>query len=507
MSKSNFWNGPLTKSRITSDDVKLPEMLFGYFIGPFGALLSSGIFTSILQSYFTDVLKLDLAFLTTLQLVSTVLIVAANLIVGQLIERTKALAGKARPWILLSALTLSVSSVLMFIVPFEGTAKMVWIAIAYNLYYAVAYPIYNTANSTMIPVSTRDSKQRGALASFTNIAGLGVMGCGSMVFPMLVSFALKEHQNRWFITMLGVAVFTGATIYLQFAYTRERVTEERQIMAGLFGPEDEFEAAKEEEQPSEPPAAEVPEVTLMQQVKAVASDRMWWIIMIFYLLFQWSGAMKNGSMTYFCKWVLDNTFFGTADAWGASQSLLGILGAIPMAVAAAIVVPLANKFGKRLVCGGFMLLGAVGGIIAGIGGGNIVPVAIGVALKCLGSSPACYLILAMIADVIDHIEYRTGIRTDGLTMSIYSSLMVAATPICNSIFSALLAGSGYNQAADVALGTAAQTAAVQSAISVSYIWVETVCYIIGGLLLLIFWTVEKNLPAEQTEIAARKAKQ
>ena len=75
------------------------------------------------------------------------------------------------------------------------------------------------------------------------------------------------------------------------------------------------------------------------------------------------------------------------------------------------------------------------------------------------------------------------------------------------IFSALLAGSGYNQAADVALGTAAQTAAVQSAISVSYIWVETVCYIIGGLLLLIFWTVEKNLPAEQTEIAARKAKQ
>ena len=138
---------------------------------------------------------------------------------------------------------------------------------------------------------------------------------------------------------------------------------------------------------------------------------------------------------------------------------------------------------------------------------KVVPVAIGVALKCLGSSPACYLILAMIADVIDHIEYRTGIRTDGLTMSIYSSLMVAATPICNSIFSALLAGSGYNQAADVALGTAAQTAAVQSAISVSYIWVETVCYIIGGLLLLIFWTVEKNLPAEQTEIAARKAKQ
>lgn len=60
---------------------------------------------------------------------------------------------------------------------------------------------------------------------------------------------------------------------------------------------------------------------------------MWWIVMAFYMLFQWSGAMKNGSMSYFCKWVLDNTFFGTADAWGASQGLLSIMGAIPMAVA------------------------------------------------------------------------------------------------------------------------------------------------------------------------------
>ena len=284
--------------------------------------------------------------------------------------------------------------------------------------------------------------------------------------------------------MLAVAIFSALTIYLQFLFTRERVTEEGRA-------------------DTETPAKSA---TLGEQLKAVTGDRMWWIVMAFYMLFQWSGAMKNGSMSYFCKWVLDNTFFGTADAWGASQGLLSIMGAIPMAVAAVFVVPLANKFGKRLVCGGFMLLGAAGGIIAGLGGGSIVPVAIGVALKCLGSSPACYLILAMIADVIDHIEYRTGIRTDGLTMSIYSSLMVAATPICNSIFSAMLNGSGYNQAADVALGTAAQTASVQTAISVSYIWVETVCYIIGAVILILFWTVEKNLPEEQKVIKERSKK-
>ena len=200
---------------------------------------------------------------------------------------------------------------------------------------------------------------------------------------------------------------------------------------------------------------------------------------------------------------MDNTFFGSADAWGASQSLLAILGAIPMAVAALFVVPLSNRFSKRLVCMIGMLLGTVGGVIAALGNGQIVPVAVGVALKCFGSAPACYLILAMLADVIDHIEYRRGIRTDGLTMSIYSSIMVAGTPICNAIFSGMLNAAGYDQAADVALGTAAQSTVVQNTITISYIWVETIGFFLCAVMVM-FWNVEKKLPAEQAEIARRK---
>lgn len=469
----SIWSNPLFSSK-TKDEVKTPEMLLGYLVGPLGALLASGIFTSILQNYFTDVLKLNLTFLTTLQIVSTLFIVAANLIVGQLIEKTKTMAGKARPWILCSALTLSISSVLMFIVPFEGTAKMIWVAIAYNLFYAVAFPIYNTANSTLISLSTRDSQKRGALASFANVAGLGAMGAGSMVFPLLVSFALKENQGLWFAAMLAVAIFSVLTIYLQFMFTRERVTEELMERTSECG---ETKAAA----PS-----------LLQQLKAVTSEKGWWIVMFFYIGFQWSGALKNGSMSYFCKWVLDNTFFGTADAWGASQSLLAVLGAVPMAVAALVVVPLCNKYSKRIVCMAGMLFGAAGGAIAALGGSNIVPVAIGVAMKCLGSAPACYMILALIADVIEHIEYKSKIRTDGLSMSIYSSIMVAGTPICNAIFSAVLNMCGYNQNADAALGRLGQSANVQTAISVSYIWVEMICYVICAVLIY-FFTTEKEL--------------
>ena len=496
MPKKSFWNHRFTRTRIKSEKVQLPEILFGYIVGPMGATISGSIFSSILQSYFTDVLRLDLQFLSRLQLISTVLIVIANLVVGQIIERTRAMAGKARPWLLLSAFTLSSASVLMFVVPFKGVARMVWIAIAYNLYYAVASPIYSTASNIMISVCTRDSRQRGMIASISSMVGLGLMGTVSMVFPMLVSFALKDDLHRWFVTMLGVAIFTGATIYLQFAFTRERVTEERRILEGLYGPEDEFEAAKlaEEPQQTEPvPQKAEASVSLRQQIRAVASDRMWWLIILFSLLFQWSGALKNGTMTYYCKWVVDNTFLGNAGAWGASQSLLTMMGALPMAAASALLLPLTNRFGKSKVCGSFLLLGSVGGIIAGLAQGRLIPVAIGVALKCFGMAPTCYLIMAMLADVIDHVEHRTGVRTDGFTMSVYSSLTVGAGPVMNALFSGALAHFGYDQHANVALGRAAQSAAVRHVIAGSYIWVETIAYLIAGILLLAFWHVEKDL--------------
>lgn len=480
--EKDIWENPFLSSGIKTDNVRLPEMIIGYLIGPFGALLSSGIFTSMLQKYLNEVLGLSNGFLTVLPLISTIFIIIANLLVGQLIERTHVLAGKARPWILLSAFTLSIASVLMFIVPANGTARMIWIAVSYNLYYSVAYPIYNTANSTLVPVSTRNTKERGAIASFTNVAGLGVMGTGSMVFPILASNLLKDNQHNWFLVMLAVAIITAMTIFLQFKFTRERVTEEN-----FFGGNHENDEN------------EVKTVSVKEQLSAVASEKWWWIIIIFYLLFQWSGAIKNGSMTQFCEWVLNLDIVG--NDWGIAQTILSIAGAVPMAVAAVFVVPLANRFGKAKVTFAGLVIGAIGGALAGFFNHNIVMVGIGVGLKCLGSSPACYMILAMLADVIDHIEYKSGIRTDGLTMSIYSSLMVAASPIGTSIMNGLLTGSGFDK--NLVFGQGAQSMAAQNALTVSYIWIETIAYACCAILIM-FFTVEKNLVKEQQEIAKRK---
>ena len=477
MKQTSFFDRALTRTRIRSANVKPVESLLGYLVGPFCAMLANGIFTTYLTRYFRNVLFAEElasgsalagtveSFLTVFPILSAILIVIGNLVAGQLVERTRTKAGKARPWILLSAVLLAVSSVLIFIQPSDDpTFKMIWLVIAYNLYYAVAFPLYNTANSTLTPLSTRNSNQRSVLASFVNMALLGAVGAGSMVFPFLLGILIKPEMSLgtqrtfWMILFIIVAVITFLGTVMQYYFTRERVTEES------MGQE-QTEAK--------------PRIGVGKQAKAAVGDRYFWIIIVFYFLYQFSGGIKNTSLNFYAE-ILATQSFPTDSVTG----VLGIIGAVPMAVAVFFVAPLCNKFGKRPMCVIGMIVGVAGGVIAGIGYDNMVVASVGIALKCLGSAPAGYMILAMIADSLDHIEAKCGFRCDGLVMSVYSSIMIASTPVAQGITSALV-GTGTT-------GTV-----------IAYIWIETVCYGLGAIILL-FFNVEKYLKSDRETVLARQ---
>lgn len=491
--KKSVFDNPVLSTKVKSANVKIvPEALIGYLVGPFCGLLANSLFGTYLISYFRDTLfKEELAsgvagvdtFITIFPMLSAILIVLGNLFVGQIIERTKTKAGKARPYILLSAVVLAVASVLMFIQPMPDntTFKMIWLVIAYNLFYAVAFPLYNTANSALVPVSTRNGKQRGLLASLVNMAVLGGAGAGSIIFPQIIgAFANSESlgmeglptddgtplvptANGYLILFIVIGVITFIGCLAQYYFTRERVTEESIVKAAT---------PEAEEVKSKGPS-------IKKQAKALFGDRFFVITIVFYLFYQLSGSIKNASMKSFTDAIYAATELGSANA----MSILGIVGAVPMAVAILFVAPLCNKFGKRPVVFAGMVVGVVGGIIAGIWYDNFYVVAVGVALKCLGSAPAGYMILAMIADCLDHIEAKNGFRCDGFGMSLYSSILIAAVPLATGIGGGLAATS---------YGTV-----------VAYIWIETGAYALCAITVL-FFGVEKHLSADREAILARQ---
>lgn len=469
-----FSNIPFPGTRITSANVKKKEAILGYFLGPFIAFISNAILGSYLNRYYTDVIGLtrwapQMAML--MPLVSVIFVVLGNLLIGRLIDRTRTAQGKARPYLLLAAPLVVIAIALLFLSPAdESVTTLIWIAVSYNLYYAIAYPFFYTSHSSMVALSTRNSKQRGLLATFSNASGVMAVGIGaSVVFPLFqgllfvnrdggVDAAASYNAWRTFMIFLCLTAFLG--IVIEYFYTRERITEENVKLH-----------IKEEK------------LSTLKQLKAVVSSHYWWLIIIYFLLFQFGGLIKNGSMTYYCRWMFDAVDESTA---GGYQAMLGLVGGIPTAAGMIIAWPIADKIGKQrsVIIG--MLISVLGGLVSFIDVHNFYLVCTGVVLKGIGSIPAMYVTLALLSDVLDHLEAKNGFRSDGLTMAIYGAVMVGMTGLGSGIINAFLGMGGYNAALPV------QSEVTQNALVICYLGIELACYAVIGVLLL-FLNVEKHI--------------
>ena len=307
---------------------------------------------------------------------------------------------------------------------------------------------------------------------------LGGAGAGSIIFPQILAALARPFpngnavsdvgeklpgSNGYLITFIVIGIVTFIGCLAQYYFTRERVTEEGMLKTVA---KDGGEHTSVKKGP-----------TMKEQARALFKDKFFVITIIFYLLYQLSGSIKNASMQYYTLEI-----FGEQGA--NMQSILGIVGAVPMAVAIVFVAPLCNKFGKRPVVFAGMIVGVVGGVIAGLFYDDTVLAAIGIALKCLGSAPAGYMILAMLADCLDHIEAKNGFRCDGFGMSVYSAILIAAVPLATGIVNGIVSIGSY--------GTV-----------VAYIWIETGAYALAAIVVL-FFGVEKFIAEDKEKILARQ---
>lgn len=506
--KKSFFNTPLLSSKIKSRSVKLfPEVALGYLVGPMFALISNGIVNTYLFQYYDKVLGLKssaLLFETLLPIISSIVIIIGNLLIGKLINRKPTAAGKARPLILLGLPILAIALLILFLVPMNYDAAgnpqtpSIWsflmIAIGYNLYYALAYPFYFTPHSALVNLSTRDGSARSLLATASNGAVLAAAGLSGMVGPILVDLigllpreagdgkdavTAMEANSKWTILMVIMIVLLVIGCLFEYYFTRERITEE----SFAIQVNEDVKSAKEGKKTS-----------MMEQIKICVHDKYWWLIILFFFFYQFGGQLKNSDASWYAQAFSNN---------GSDISLAGyisIAGSIPTALGMVIIWPLANRFGKS----NCIKVGAIFAFLMGIAGfvvllpnissnaGLVGTVSIVTfCLKALGTVPAMYISMALMSDVLDHQETLYGKRTDGFTMAVYGSIIVGLTGIANGIIVGLNGINGFSYRDSVANNRVLNTALFSGA--------EGVCYLIIFFMFL-FMNVEKFSKLDQKTI-------
>ena len=103
-----------------------------------------------------------------------------------------------------------------------------------------------------------------------------------------------------------------------------------------------------------------------------------------------------------------------------------------------------------------------------------------VTIKTLGTIPACYVMMALFADVLDHLERKNGYRSDGLSMSLYSIITVPAGGIMTAVFNGLISLSGYQppQLVNGVMEAAVQNDATKWVIIMGFLGAEMIAYAI-----------------------------
>ena len=475
---TKIFGAKIFTSRIKSANVQNSERWLGYFLGPAFVMTMFYICgQTYLNMFYTDVLKMTPLmggmFLVVLPVISKILDAVTNVLMGRLIDRTKTKAGKARPWLLLSAPLLVISGILLFTVPTANTTlQVIWVLFSYNFYFCIAFTMYNISHTLMVPLSTRNNKQRDTLAMLSSMGQSLIPGTiVSILFPALILPAIGVNQGKWISAMSVLSILMLPAILLEYYFTKERVTEETA----------DIEQADTH--------------TLKEQLKACFSSKYWIIIMVITIIYQVYNNFQVTSTTYYCNWVL-----GTYND-GVTMTLVNAVGQAPLGFGIVFLWPLVKKFGKRNVMISGFTLGIVGCVIGALNPKNMGLVMAGLMLKSIGQLPIMYTLLSMIADALDHVEWINKFRADGFSSSVYSIILTVSTGISSGLFNLGLNVTGY--VAPMADGSwVAQNSAVQNFFISGLFVYPAVCFAVIAVIAY-FFTVEKELPQIKADVVAR----
>ena len=466
-------------SRITSANTQNSEKWFGYFFGPcLMYMVYYGVAGTYLTQFYTDVLGMSGVFITMMPIVCKIVDAITNIVMGRIIDKTRTKQGKARPWVLLSGIMICITGMLLYMVPTANqTVQILWIIVSYNLFFAFAFTIYNMSHALMVPLSTRNTKQRDTLAMFTSMGASMIPGVlVTMIMPFIIAAigVGNESQGKWIVMMCVVSIVALPACLLEYYFTKERVTEDAQAVQS----DDDAQ-----------------QISFVDQMKACFTNKYWLRIMLVWALYQIIANLQSYSLVYYCNWVLSSSVSGGA----ALQVIVQAVGKAPLGFGVFLLWPLVHKFGKRIVSVIGYLVAAAGGIIIFIAGG--IGAAIGGSLiLSIGLLPT-YVFMAMLAEALDDIEYVNGYRADGFSASIYSIIITVCAGISQSILLGGISLTGYVQ--PDAAGNAVQPVSAQLFFKMCYGGLPAILFIIMAVLLIGF-NVEKMMPEISATLIQRQ---
>ena len=475
------------QTRIKTNRISAIERVLGYIIGPGFVYLQNSTTNSLRELFFMDVIRINEVYGSPYTyMILTIVTTAIGLLFGfylnHLTENTVSRAGRFRPWVLIGNVLMAVSGFLMFWSPFEfgTTAHLVWLYVASILYTSISITMYSLS-TFVTSTCSRNVLERNSLTTLSSSVRVMIAGTfGAMVITGIIYPSILQHDltGKSWTAVIGVcSVLCIIAAFIEYFYTRERVTEENMKVL--------------EDQSGQ----DVVTIPLKEQFRLLLHNKYFILAMVVLIGSTFYDALQGGNAR-----VNMITYILGGNEQNGFQMLYLLASMQPMAIGAVVVPIIARKVSSRKILIISSIITLVGVGISMVNPYSfVVAVAGGFVFAC-GIFAVTNMYEVFRQQAYDHIEYEHGYRAEGtLATGIISTVISTLMMPMNAVYETGLTLSGYQA------GLAVQPDAVNKWILFAYYGAYAIFAIIV-LVVSILFDLEPKMPMIHEELRERAKK-
>lgn len=430
----------------------IPERL-SYGLSDAADNLVFQMMTMYLLFFYTDVFGLTPNEVAVLFVVARSADVFESLLIGVMIDHTHSKWGKSRPFFLWFSFPYVVFAILTFVTPnfLPHFGKLAWAYITY-LGLGFFYTAVNLPITSILPTMTENEKETTLLGVIRQFFGSSVqIIVATFTIPLVAFFGRGNQQQGFLLTIALFGLISLILILNTFFHVRERFTNE-----------------------------EINHQPLSEVWNMMKQNKPWIVISVVIFLYWMTTAIKNQTIIYYFKYVLQNE---SLVSFANSFTLTALIGVVS-------IYFVSGKIGKKNTMLSGIATAFIGQIIITFAAySQSVPILFtGIFINSIGNGFIIGLVSIMIADTI---RYGTamGIQAEGVLASTDDLGVNLGLGLGGLVTAESLQLTGY-------VSNKPQSASTISAINLNFAIIPLILYVVMFLVLLTY-----NETKIQTEIS------
>ena len=428
-------------------DGKIPARIkYTFAFGALGKDMIYGMIATFSMIYFTDIIKVNPAFIGAMFFVAKLWDAFNDLFMGMIVDNTRSRWGKFIPWLVIGTLVNSVIFVVLFTdFHLSGVGLCVFATAAYIMW-GMSYTIMDIPYWSIIPNLTTNPEEREKVSVLPRIfASIGqsliIAGFGVKIIKALSGGTTNQAgYHRFALIIAAVFILTiGITVINLPKGQDKSVPEQKVKFKDIF--------------------------------KIIGkNDQLRWAVTLIFL-YNIGIQCIMGVATYYFKYVC-----GDADMMSSFMISASIAEVVGLIVFPKVAKMLSRKTSFLLACtlpafGLIMLL--LVGIFAP---NNVVLTSISGVIVKLGTGLELGCATVFLADVVDYGEYKLGVRNEGVVFSLQTLIVKFTAALTALGIGAALGSTKYVPGQEQSFATVASISALMCIIPAICMLIAYVVY-------------------------------